>query len=285
MNRRSLLKNISAASLTPFLPLPSTTTSLTLSPERKFKHSVCRWCYNNFTLEELCDVAIDCGIQSIELLNPNEWDTVLSRGLKVALSNGSPLGITKGWNDPNLHQQLQNDLLDIIPKAADKGIGQIIVFSGNRNGLPDFQGLEFCAMGLDSVVKVAEHYNVRIIMELLNSKINHIDYQCDHTSWGVSLVDKIGSPNFKLLYDIYHMQIMEGDVIRTITDYKDYIAHFHTGGVPGRHEIDETQELYYPAIMNAIVANGFEGYVAQEFVPAGKDPAKSLKEGVRICSV
>ncbi|MFZ1676661.1 MAG: TIM barrel protein [Saprospiraceae bacterium] len=285
MDRRSLLKNISAASVTPFLPFPSTTTTLTFSSERKFKHSVCRWCYNNFTLEELCDVAIDCGIQSIELLNPDEWDTVLSRGLKVALSNGSPLGITKGWNDPNLHQQLQNDLLDIIPKAADKGIGQIIVFSGNRNGLPDFQGLEFCAMGLEPVVKAAEHYNVRIIMELLNSKINHIDYQCDHTPWGVSLVDKIGSPNFKLLYDIYHMQIMEGDVIRTITDYKDYIAHFHTGGVPGRHEIDETQELYYPAIMNAIVANGFEGYVAQEFVPAGKDPAKSLKEGVRICSV
>ncbi|MEP6796366.1 MAG: TIM barrel protein [Saprospiraceae bacterium] len=283
MDRRSLLKNISAASVAPFLPFASST--LTVSTERKFKHSVCRWCYNNFTLEELCDVAIDCGIQSIELLNPNEWDTVISRGLKVALSNGSPLGITKGWNDPNLHQQLQNDLLDIIPKAADKGIGQIIVFSGNRNGLPDFQGLEFCAMGLDPVVKVAEHYNVRIIMELLNSKINHVDYQCDHTSWGVSLVDKIGSPNFKLLYDIYHMQIMEGDVIRTITDHKDYIAHFHTGGVPGRHEIDETQELYYPAIMNAIVANGFEGFVSQEFVPAGKDPAKSLKEGVRICSV
>ncbi|HZV68182.1 MAG TPA: TIM barrel protein [Saprospiraceae bacterium] len=283
MDRRSLLKNISAASVAPFLPFP--TVMLPENTERKFKHSVCRWCYNNFTLEELCDVAIDCGIQSIELLNPSEWDVVLSKGLKIALSNGSPLGITKGWNDPNLHQQLQNDLLDIIPKAADKGIPQVIVFSGNRNGLPDFQALEFCAMGLEPVVKVAERYNVRIIMELLNSKINHIDYQCDNTPWGVSLVDKIGSPNFKLLYDIYHMQIMEGDVIRTITDYKDYIAHFHTGGVPERHEIDETQELYYPAIMKAIAANGFEGYVAQEFIPAGTDPAKSLKEGVRICSV
>lgn len=283
MDRRSLLKNLSVASVVPILPFPS--VNLSINTERKFQHSVCRWCYNNFTLEELCEVAKDCGIQSIELLNPSEWDTVLSRGLKIALSNGSPLGITKGWNDPNLHQQLQNDLLDIIPKAADKGIPQIIVFSGNRNGLTDFQGLEFCAMGLDPVIKVAEQYNVKIIMELLNSKINHIDYQCDHTSWGVSLVDKIGSPNFKLLYDIYHMQIMEGDVIRTITDHKNYIAHFHTGGVPGRHEIDQTQELYYPAIMNAIVANGFEGYVAQEFVPAGPDPAKSLKEGVRICSV
>ncbi|MEP6648027.1 MAG: TIM barrel protein [Saprospiraceae bacterium] len=284
MDRRSLLRNLSAASMAPYISFPSNPLSLNI--DRKFQHSVCRWCYNNiFTLEELCEVAKDCGIQSIELLNPEEWDVVLDRGLKVALSNGSPLGITKGWNDPKLHQQLQTDLIEIIPKAADKGIPQIIVFSGNRNGLPDVNGIEFCAQGLDPVVKMAEKYNVRIIMELLNSKINHIDYQCDHTPWGVSLVDKIGSPNFKLLYDIYHMQIMEGDVIRTITDHKDYIAHFHTGGVPGRHEIDQTQELYYPAIMNAIVANGFEGFVAQEFIPAGSDPAKSLKEGVRICSV
>lgn len=284
MDRRSLLRNLSAASMAPYISFPSNPLSLNI--DRKFQHSVCRWCYNNiFTLEELCEVAKDCGIQSIELLNPEEWDVVLDRGLKVALSNGSPLGITKGWNDPKLHQQLQTDLIEIIPKAADKGIPQIIVFSGNRNGLPDAKGIEFCAQGLDPVVKTAEKYNVRIIMELLNSKINHIDYQCDHTPWGVSLVDKIGSPNFKLLYDIYHMQIMEGDVIRTITDHKDYIAHFHTGGVPGRHEIDQTQELYYPAIMNAIVANGFEGFVAQEFIPAGSDPAKSLKEGVRICSV
>ena len=283
MERRSVLKNLSAASVAPFLTIPS--SPLLVNTERKFRHSVCRWCYANYTLEELCDIAKDCGIQSIELLNPSEWDTVLSRGLQVALSNGSPLGITKGWNDPNLHQQLQDDVIKIIYQAAEKGIPQIIVFSGNRNSLPDFQGLEFCAMGLDPVVKVAEHYNVRIIMELLNSKINHPDYQCDHTQWGLDLVDKIGSTHFKLLYDIYHMQIMEGDVIRTITDHKDYIAHFHTGGVPGRHEIDQTQELYYPAIMNAIVANGFEGFVAQEFIPAGSDPAKSLKEGIRICSV
>ncbi len=283
MNRRSVLKNLSAASVAPFMPVRA--SPFLSNTDRKFQHSVCRWCYNSFTLEELCDIAKECGIQSIELLNPSEWDIVLNRGLQVALSNGSLLGIQKGWNDPNLHMQLQSDLMEIIPRAADKGIPQIIVFSGNRNGLPDHQGIEYCAQGLDPIVQMAEKYNVRIIMELLNSKINHPDYQCDHTPWGLALVDKIGSTHFKLLYDIYHMQIMEGDVIRTITDHKEYIAHFHTGGVPGRHEIDQSQELYYPAIMNAIVEGGFQGFVAQEFIPAGPDPVKSLKDGIRICSV
>jgi len=283
MDRRSVLKNISAVSIAPFISIRS--SPLLSSTDRKYQHSVCRWCYSSFTLEELCDIAKDCGIQSIELLNPSEWDVVLSRGLKIALSNGSPLGIQKGWNDPSLHMQLQKDLMEIIPKAADKGIPQIIVFSGNRNALPDAEGIENCALGLDPVVKMAEKYNVRIIMELLNSKIDHPDYQCDHTPWGLVLVDKIGSSHFKLLYDIYHMQIMEGDVIRTITEYKEYIAHFHTAGVPGRHEIDQSQELNYPAIMNAIVEGGFQGFVAQEFIPAGSDPVKSLKDGIRICSV
>ena len=236
-------------------------------------------------MEELTDAAKEIGIHSVELLNPSEWDVVLNRGLKVALSNGSSLGITKGWNNLKHHGQLQSDLLDIIPKAAEKGIPQIIVFSGNRNGISDEEGLENCAKGLDPIVKYAQQYGVNIVMELLNSKIEHPDYQCDHTSWGVKLVDKIGSAHFKLLYDIYHMQIMEGDVIRTIRDHKNYIGHFHTAGVPGRHEIDETQELNYPAIMRAINECGFKGYVAQEFIPAGPDPWKSLKEAIRLCSV
>jgi hydroxypyruvate isomerase len=283
MNRRVVVKNLSLASAAPFLPVSS---SLPLkSSERKFKHSVCRWCYNGYTLEQLTDMAIECGIQSVVLLNPSEWDIVLKRGLKVALSNGSSLGITKGFNDPQYHAQLQKDIMEIIPLADDKGIPQIIVFSGNRNGLPDQQGIENCTVGLEPMVKMAERYNVNIVMELLNSKINHADYQCDSTKWGVSLVDKIGSTHFKLLYDIYHMQIMEGDVIRTITDYKDYIGHYHTAGVPGRNEIDETQELYYPAIMQAIAATGFTGYVAQEFIPKSGDPLASLKESIRICSV
>jgi hydroxypyruvate isomerase len=283
VERRSVLKNLSAAAIVPVLPKVS--FSYSEHSERKFLHSVCRWCYNKYPLEELCDAAKEIGIQSVELLNPSEWDIVLNRGLKVALSNGSSLGITKGWNQLKYHGQLQKDLLEIIPMAADKGIQQIIVFSGNRNDIPDNVGLENCAIGLDPIVKYAGQYGVRIVMELLNSKVEHPDYQCDHTAWGVKLVDKVGSPHFKLLYDIYHMQVMEGDVINTIKTYKDYIAHYHTAGVPGRHEIDETQELYYPAIMKAIASCGFDGFVAQEFIPLNPDPWKALKDAIRICSV
>lgn len=283
MERRSALKNLSLLSAASFIPGVSFAEES--FPAHEFQHSVCRWCYQDNTLEELCEMAQECKIQSIELLNPEEWDIVLQRGLNVALSNGSSLGITKGWNDLKYHGQLQADLLKLIPKAAEKGIPQIIVFSGNRNGITDEAGLEACAKGLDPIVKFAQQYNIQIVMELLNSKINHIDYQCDHTLWGVALVEKLGAPNFKLLYDIYHMQVMEGDVIHTITEYKDYIGHFHTAGVPGRHEIDDSQELNYPAIMRAIAGTGFNGFVAQEFIPASKDPVKSLKTAVEICSV
>ncbi|MDQ3018103.1 MAG: TIM barrel protein [Bacteroidota bacterium] len=283
MERRSLLKNISLASAASLLPVTISTPKTTSS--RQFQHSVCRWCYSTISLEEMCDMAKECGIQSIELLNPDEWDTVLKRGLKVGLSNGSPLGIQKGWNHLKYHGQLQSDLLNLIPKAAEKGIPQIIVFSGNRDGISDEEGMEMCAKGLDPVVKLAEQYNIQLVMELLNSKLNHPDYQCDLTTWGVKLVDKIGSTHFKLLYDIYHMQIMEGDVINTLTTFKDYIGHFHTAGVPGRHEIDDTQELFYPAIMKAISATGFKGFVAQEFIPVSGDPVKSLKKAIEICSV
>ena len=247
-------------------------------------HSICRWCYNSTPLEELADRAKDLGIGSIELLNPDEWDIVLSRGLQCGISNGSPLMITKGFNDLQYHSQLLKDYTEIIPKAADKGINQIICFSGNRNGISDELGLENCAKGLDPVLKLAEKYNIKIVMELLNSKIDHKDYQCDHTAWGVALVEKLGSSQFKLLYDIYHMQIMEGDVIRTIKDNIDYISHFHTGGVPGRNEIDETQELNYHRIINAIRETEFKGFVAQEFIPTWEDPFAALGKALQICS-
>ena len=283
MERRTVLKNISAASIGTLLP--GVVLTKTNRDERQFLHSVCRWCFNDFPLEELCDAAKDIGIHSIELLDPSDWDVVLSQGLQIAVSNGSSLGITKGWNDLKYHGQLQRDLLTLIPKVAEHGIPQIIVFSGNRNGLPDEQGIENCAVGLDPIVKYAQQHGVHLVMELLNSKINHPDYQCDHTAWGVKLVEKIGSPYFKLLYDIYHMQVMEGDVISTITKHKDHIGHYHTAGVPGRHEIDHTQELNYPAIMKAISSCGFKGFVAQEFLPSNPDPWKSLREAIRICSV
>jgi len=254
-------------------------------PERRFTHSVCRWCFSQYTLEDLCAIARDIGIPAIDLLDPQEWDVALRAGLSVSLSNGSSLGIRHGFNDPGNHAQLQEDLLAIIPQAADKGVRQVIVFSGNRNGRSDADGLEQCAVGLAPVMAEAERRGVRLVMELLNSKVDHKDYQCDRTSWGVELVRKIDSPYFRLLYDIYHMQIMEGDVIRTIRDNAEYIAHYHTAGVPGRHEIDDSQELFYPAIMRAIAETGFSGYVAQEFVPAGKDPVRALRDSIRICSV
>ena len=193
--------------------------------------------------------------------------------------------LTEGFNDPKNHDFLIKSYIEGIDKAADAGVKNLICFSGNRNEISDSQGMEHCAIGLDKVVKHAEKKEVLLVMELLNSKVNHPDYQCDHTNWGVELVKKIGSPNFKLLYDIYHMQIMEGDVIRTIRDNHQYFGHYHTGGVPGRNEIDDTQELYYPAIMEAIVETGYKGFVAQEFIPKNEDALDSLKKAIEICDV
>jgi hydroxypyruvate isomerase len=251
----------------------------------EINHSVCQWCYSGMPIEELIDHCKDMGIKSVELLGPDDWDKALLRGLTCAVSNGSSLGIPKGLNDRRNHNQIQKEIMEIIPKAADKGIPSIICFSGNRNGVSDALGMDICAQGLNPIVEMAEKYNVQIVMELLNSKVDHKDYMCDHTSWGADLVEKVGSPNFKLLYDIYHMQIMEGDIIRTIKNNHQYVGHYHTGGVPGRNEIDETQELYYPAIMKAIVDVGYKGYVAQEFIPSRDDNMASLRQGVEICNV
>lgn len=251
----------------------------------KFRHSVCRWCFQDTPLEAFAEQVKPMGITSIELCNPEEWPILKNHGLTCAVGTVKDLSLTDGYNQPELHAELNRKYMDLADKAADFGLEKIIVFSGNRKGLDDVTGMENCAAGLDALVKHAEKRGIMVVMELLNSKVDHIGYQCDKTPWGAALVEKIGSPNFKLLYDIYHMQIMEGDVIRTITDYKDYIAHFHTAGVPGRHEIDETQELFYPAIMRAIAANGFTGYVAQEFIPTAAEPFASLKKSVEICSV
>jgi hydroxypyruvate isomerase len=225
------------------------------------------------------------GIGSVELLTPEQWPVVIKEGLTCAMGYGSSIRLNRGFNDPTLHSQFLQDFTSAIPKAADAGLKNLICFSGNRNGMSDDQGIENCAKGLDPVLKLAAKHNITIAMELLNSKVDHKDYQCDHTEWGVKLCEKIGHPNFRLLYDIYHMQIMEGDVIATIRKHQNYIAHYHTGGVPGRHEIDETQELYYPAIMKAILETGFKGHVAQEFIPAKADPLASLNAAIRLCDV
>ncbi len=251
----------------------------------KINHSVCKWCYGDIPLEELCKAAEGIGLSSIELLGPEEWPTLKEYGLTCAMPWGAGKGIEEGFNNPELHEELVEDYKRVIPMVADAGLDKIICFSGNRNGMDDEVGLENCAKGLEQLMSTAEEYEVTVCMELLNSKVDHPDYMCDHTPWGVELCDRVGSDRFKLLYDIYHMQIMEGDVIRTIRDNHEYIAHYHTGGVPGRNEIDETQELYYPAIMQAIVDTGYDGFVGQEFIPTWDDKLEALEQGVNICDV
>ena len=246
-------------------------------------HSVCKWCYSDLTLEELAQAASQFGMHSVELLNPDQFAVVKKYDLVCAMANG-PGGIPKGFNRIENHDTLIEGFKRMIPQVAEAGFPNIICFSGNRAGLDDEKGIENCAIGLKQIMKVAEQNKVTVCMELLNSKVNHKDYQCDHTEWGVELVKQVGSERFKLLYDIYHMQIMEGDVIRNIRDYHEYIGHYHTGGNPGRNEIDETQELNYPAICKAIVETGFKGHIAQEFIPK-RHPLGSLYEAVRTCDV
>jgi hydroxypyruvate isomerase len=253
-----------------------------------FKHSVCRWCYPKLSVDELARAAKTLDMHSVELLEPDEWRVAKQHGLTCAMGYATVpepgARLTKGWNRTEHHAWLVPAYERAIPLAAAAGIPNLICFSGNREGLGDDEGLENCAKGLAAVMPAAERHRVTLCMELLNSKVDHPDYQCDHTAWGVALARRVGSERFKLLYDIYHMQIMEGDVIRTVRDNRDYIAHFHTAGVPGRHEIDGSQELHYPAIMRAIAETGFAGYVAQEFIPT-RAPLASLAEAVRICRV
>jgi hydroxypyruvate isomerase len=246
-------------------------------------HSVSRWCYGKITLDDLCVACKKMGIESIELLGAEEWPTVKKHGLTCAMCNG-PDQIGYGFNRVEHHDKLVEGFEKMIPQVASLGFPNIICFSGNRNGMSDEQGLENCAVGLKRIMKTAEQHKVTIIVELLNSKVDHKDYMCDHSAWGVELMKKVGSERCKLLYDIYHMQIMEGDVIRSIQKNHQYFGHYHTGGNPGRHEIDETQELNYPAIMKAIVATGYKGFVGQEFVPV-RDPLASLKQAIQLCDV
>ncbi len=251
--------------------------------DSRINHSVCKWCYPDLSVSQLAEGAARLGMKSVELLDPSQWDEVKALGLTCAMSNG-PMRIEVGFNHEENHDTLIPAYIERVKQVAAAGLPNLICFSGNRGGISEKRGLDNCVRGLRPVVEAAEKAGITVCMELLNSRVNHLDYQCDRTDWGVELCDRIGSNHFKLLYDIYHMQIMEGDVIRTIRTYHPYIAHYHTGGNPGRHEIDETQELNYRAIMDAIAETGFAGYVAQEFIPT-RDPLTSLAEAVALCSV
>jgi hydroxypyruvate isomerase len=295
-NRRSAIKNIlagtAALSITPFTQSFARAYSFNLNEEKSsmqlkgnINHAVCRWCFNDLTLEQLCIEAKKMGITGIDLIGPKEWPILKQQGLFSSMCNGAEISLVKGWIDPQYHSTLIKNYTEHIELVAAAGYKNLICFSGNKNGMDDETGLKNAAAGLKQIMALAEKKGVIIQMELFNSKVDHKDYMCDNTAWGVELCKRIGSPNFKLLYDIYHMQINEGDVIRTLTNNHQFIGHYHTAGVPGRHEIDESQELFYPAIMKAIVASGYKGYVAQEFIPLAKDKLASLKKAIDICDV
>jgi len=249
----------------------------------RIRHSVCRWCFGKIPLDDLCREVAAMGGSAIDLLDEPDWATPGKHGLVCSVANG-PGGIEKGWNRVEHHDVLLEKLAALLPKIAAAKIPNSIVFSGNRAGLADAEGAKNCVAGLKSAAKLAEDHGVTLLFEILNSRVDHQDYQFDRMAYGLEVVKAVGSPRLKILYDIYHAQIMEGDVIRTIRDHVDAIGHFHTGGVPGRNEIDATQELNYAAICKAIADTGYQGFVAQEFVPKRKDdPLASLREAFAIC--
>lgn len=247
-------------------------------------HSVSRWCYDDIPFDSFAKACVAMGIESVELLEEKDWAIAKQHSLTCAVGYATSFGIPKGFNRLENHDKLAANFEAMIPKAAAAGVPNLICFSGNSEGQSDAEGIAICALGLKRILPLAEKYGVTILMELLNTT-DHPDYQCKHTGWGVALCENVKSTRLKLLYDIYHMQIMEGNVIDSIRKYHRFIGHYHTGGVPGRNEIDETQELYYPAIMRAIVKTGYTGFVGQEFVPSGNDKLAALRKCIEICDV
>src|SRR5689334_758339 len=284
MNRREMIRTIGFAAAA-----PTVWPKLALdepSVAGRLKQSVSRWPYSKIPLPEFCRACKDMGIVAIDLLQPEEWAVVRDAGLVSSMGYPSKRDdfIPTGFNDPANHAMLLRELETTIPLAAKAGVPNVIAMFGNRNGRSDGEAMEACVNGLSQIKALAEEQNVTVCLELLNSKVDHPDYQGDHTAFGAAVMERVGSPRVKLLYDIYHMQIMEGDVIRTIRTNIKYIGHFHTGGVPGRHELDDSQELNWHAVARAIADLRFEGFFAHEFVPT-RDPMTSLREAVQLCTV
>jgi len=291
MSRRAAIKTVLAGSAAAAVsgvvnatPLASEAPQTYPPLKGNIRHSVSRWCFGRIPMEEFCVACKKMGIESIELLDPADWPVVQKHGLTVAMAQGAGLGIDRGFNDPKLHDELVESYEKVIPMVAEAGLTNLICFSGRRNGVTDLEGWENCEKGLARLIPTAEKYNVVLTMELLNT-VGHKDYLCSRTYWGSELCRRLGSENFKLLYDIYHMQIMEGDIINNIRKYHQYFSHIHTGGNPGRNEIDERQEIYYPAVMRALVDVGYKGFVGQEFVPKDEDKLASLEKCIHICDV
>ncbi len=250
----------------------------------RIQQSVCRWCYPKIQLDDLSAYAAHIGLKGVDLLNPDEYEIPRRYGLICTMGYAGGGQIAQGLNRLENHAAIENAFRQNIPLASKAGVPNVIAFSGNRAGLSDEQGAKNTVLGLNRVKKIAEDHGVTICMELLNSKVNHKDYMCDHTAWGVDVMQQVNSSNVKLLYDIYHMQIMEGDLIDTIQQNIQWLGHFHTGGVPGRHELNDRQEVQWDGVMRGILAANFHGYVAHEFVPAG-DPYAALLQATNLCDV
>ena len=278
---KSALTGVTVASV------PSTLWSgrgVPVARKGRIKQSVCRWCYPQIPLEELCAKCAQMGLKAVDLLNPEEYEVPGRYGLVCSMGYAGGGEIDSAMNRVENHAKIEEAFRKYIPLAAKAGVPNVITFSGTRKGMSDDEGARNTIAGLNRVKKIAEDHGVTICMELLNSKVDHKDYMCDHTAWGVRVVEAVNSPRVKLLYDIYHMQIMEGDLIRTIQQNIQWLSHFHTGGVPGRHELDNTQEVQWDGVMRGILATNFQGYVAQEFLPT-RDPLTSLWQAVELCDV
>jgi len=285
-SRRDLLRAavIGGAGLTASALLPAYADEAP-SLKGNLKHSVARWTFQQQSVAELCKTVKSLGFAAIDLVGPKDWPTLKAHGVYSSMCNGAELGLDKGFAARQYHDELVQRYTQHIDWVADAGYRNLICFSGNRNGMDPDEGLANAEVGIKRFLAHAEKRGVQLVMELLNSKVDHPDYLCDHSAWGVELCKRIDSDHFGLLYDIYHMQIMEGDVIATIRQHHAYFKHYHTAGVPGRHEIGDDQELNYPAICRAIRDTGFTGYLAQEFMPTAPDPVRSLREAVRLCDV
>jgi hydroxypyruvate isomerase len=288
ISRRAMMKamvaEVTAASLVSCPSFSMAKEDLPIPRKGRIRQSVARWCYQNVPLDELCASGAQMGLKAIDLLQEEEWEVPRRYGLICSMGYGGGGEIASAMSRVENHAKIEAAFRKSIPQAAKLGVPNLITFSGNRGGMSDEEGAQNTIAGLNRVKNIAEDHGVTICMELLNSKIDHKDYMCDHTAWGVSVVQAVNSPRVKLLYDAYHMQIMEGDLIRTIEQNIDWIGHFHTGGVPGRHELDDTQEVNWAAVMRAIAKSNYAGYVAHEFIPT-RDPLTSLREAVALCDV
>ena len=282
LTRRALLKSSVAGAAA--LPLLASALDSSTPRKGRIRQSVCRWCYQKIPLDQLAEYAANIGLRGIDLLQPDEYEIPRRYGLICTLGYAGGGDIGNALNRVANHAAIEQAFRTNIPRASKAGVPNVITFSGNRSGMSDDEGARNTIAGLNRVKQIAADHGVTICLELLNSKRDHPDYMCDHTAWGVRVVEEVNSPNVKLLYDIYHMQIMEGDLIETIRRNIHWIAHFHTGGVPGRHELDGTQEVQWDAVMRAIAEAGFRGYVAHEFVPTG-DPLTSLRKAADLCDV